>query len=362
MSGVQNNAIYYKDYTVAVVCAMSFEMSAVRYMLDQEHPQLQSQQGDPNIYVLGLLSGHNVVLACLPGNQGKGSAATVATNLARTFPSIQWRFLVGIGGGVPTKHDVRLGDVVVSMPDGQYGGVVQYDLGKDTTDGFIPKGFLWPPPPLVRSAVERMRSDHLVSENKVDEFLSAMLQKGRRLAALYRRPLTEFDVLFKSDYPHGHDNPTCKSCDKSKIVKRPLRESEASEIHYGLIASGDRVIKSAAKRDITVGNIGDILCFEMEAAGLMTEFSSIVIRGISDYADSHKNDGWHHYAAAAAAACTKELLSYLDPDIGSTAPAASAGNQPGGNSHPSFHSVFTGRGIQHSGPGSLSVGGNMNIR
>lgn len=316
MPDIQNNGISYKDYTVAVICAMSFEMSAVRYMLDQEHPQLQSQRGDPNIYILGQLSGHNAVLACLPGNQGKSAAAIVATNLARTFPSIKWWFLVGTGGGVPTKHDIRLGDVVVSMPDGQYGGVVQYDLGRDTTDDFTPKGFLWPPPPLLRSAVERMRSDHLVSENKVDEFLSAMLQKWQRLAAGYRRPSAELDILFEADYPHVSNSPTCENCVRSKVVNRPLRESEAPEIHYGLIASGDRVVKSAAKRDMVVNKMGDILCFEMEAAGLMTEFSSIVIRGISNYADSHKNDSWHHYAAAAAAACTKELLSYLDPETG----------------------------------------------
>ncbi|RYP81632.1 hypothetical protein DL770_005840 [Monosporascus sp. CRB-9-2] len=318
MRDTQKNPNSYGDYTVAVVCAMSFEMSAVRYMLDREHPRLPSQQGDPNIYVLGTLSGHNVVLACLPGNQGKGSAATVATNLARTFPSIKWRFLVGIGGGVPTnKHDIRLGDVVVSMPDGQYGGVVQYDLGKDTIDDFILKGFLWPPPPLLRSAVEMMRSDHMVSENKVDEFLSEMLQKGQRLA-IYRRPPATLDVLFKADYPHA-PNPTCEMCDASKTVKRLARISELPEIHYGSIASGDSVMKSAAKRDAAVRNLGDVLCFEMEAAGLATEFSCIVIRGISDYADSHKNDGWHHYAAAAAAACTKELLAYLDPEAVETA-------------------------------------------
>ncbi|RYO77349.1 hypothetical protein DL764_010225 [Monosporascus ibericus] len=160
MQDTQKNPNSYDDYTIAMVCAMSFEMSA----------------GDPNIYVFGTLSGHNVVFVCLPGNQGKGSAATVATNLARTFLFIKWRFFVGIGGGVPTdKYDIRLGDVVVSMPDGQYGGVVQYDLGKDITDDFVLKGFLWPPPPRLRSAVEMMRLDHLISENKVDEFLSAML-------------------------------------------------------------------------------------------------------------------------------------------------------------------------------------------
>ncbi|RYO77156.1 hypothetical protein DL764_010237 [Monosporascus ibericus] len=348
MQDIQKNPNSYDDYTIAMVCAMSFEMSAVRYMLDREHPRLPSQHGDPNIYVLGTLNGHNVVLACLPGNQGKGSAATVATNLARTFPFIKWRFLVGIGGGVPTdKHDIRLGDVVVSMPDGQYGGVVQYDLGKDTTDDFVPKGFLWPPPPRLRSAVEMMRSDHLISENKVDEFLSAMLQKGQRLA-VYRRPPARLDVLFKADYPHALYNPTCERYDISKTVKRLPRKSKAPEIHYGLIASGDSVIKSAAKRDAVVRNVGDILCFEMEAAGLATEFSSIVIHGISDYADSYKNDGWQHYAAAAAAACTKELLAYLDPEAGSSTPAASTGTQLDRGGKPNAHSTFVGRGVPNN--------------
>jgi hypothetical protein len=173
----------YNDYTVAMVCAMGFEMSAVRYMLDDEHPRLPTKQGDLNLYVLGELSGHNVVIACLPGTQGKGAAAIVANNMQRTFPSIKWRLLVGIGGGVPSPaHDIRLGDIVVSMPDSVYGGVVQYDLGKDVEDGFILKGFLWPPPPILRSAVEMMRSDHLTKLNKVNTFLSEMLQKWPGLA------------------------------------------------------------------------------------------------------------------------------------------------------------------------------------
>jgi ankyrin repeat protein/nucleoside phosphorylase len=304
----------YNDYTVAVVCAMGFEMSAVRYMLDNEHPRLPIKQGDLNLYVLGELSGHNVVIACLPGTQGKGAAAIVANNMQRTFPSIKWRLLVGIGGGVPSPtHDIRLGDIVVSMPDGLFGGVVQYDLGKDVEDGFTLKGFLWPPPPILRSAVEMMRSDHLTKSNKANTFLSEMLQKWPGLAD-YQRPPADSDVLFQTDYPHVPDQATCRKCEKAQIVDRLARGSDNPKIHYGLIASGDRVMRSAMKRNKTGRDIGDILCFEMEAAGIMTEFPCIVIRGISDYADSHKNDKWQHYAAAAAAGCAKELLSYLDPE------------------------------------------------
>ncbi|KAK7908764.1 hypothetical protein PG985_016067 [Apiospora marii] len=195
----------YKDYTVAIVCAIDFEMSAVRYMLDKEHDSLPTQEGDSNLYVLGELSGHHVALAWLPGTQGKGAAAVVATNLARTFPSIKWRFMVGIGGGVPhgNKRDIRLGDVVVGMPEGPYGGVVQYDLGRDkdrNIDGitdFKRKGYLALPPSLLRSAVEKMRSDHYARGNQAEEIIAAMLQKWPRLRAVYARPSTDTDILLK---------------------------------------------------------------------------------------------------------------------------------------------------------------------
>ncbi|EWG41288.1 hypothetical protein FVEG_03428 [Fusarium verticillioides 7600] len=241
---MQDGQKAYESYTVAVVSALGFEMSAVRYMLDREHPSLPNKDGDSNIYVLGELQGHKVVLACLPGNQGKGAAAIVATNLTRTFPSIIWRFFVGIGGGVPSKrHDIRLGDVVVSMPDAQHGGVVQYDLGKATDSGFIRKGFLSAPPSLLRSAVVKMESDHLVNDNKIKDFLDTMLRKGKRLSR-YERPSNDMDVMFKADYPHNPLSITCEECDEQQRTTRTPRDGEASEIHYGLIASGDLVIKS----------------------------------------------------------------------------------------------------------------------
>ncbi|RAH79206.1 kinesin [Aspergillus japonicus CBS 114.51] len=105
-------------YTVALLAPLEVELSAVRYMLDEEHEQLPTTKGDPQRYILGQLSRHNVVIASLPaGYQGTISAAAVARDLARSFPSITLRLLVGIGGGVPSATtDVRLGDVVVSVP------------------------------------------------------------------------------------------------------------------------------------------------------------------------------------------------------------------------------------------------------
>ena len=66
-------------------------------------------------------------------------------------------------------------------------------------------------------------------------------------------------------------------------------------------------------RDTVSAELGGVLCFEMEAAGLMNKFPCLVIRGICDYADSHKNKKWQAYAAGTAAACAKEVLLVIPP-------------------------------------------------
>lgn len=43
----------------------------------------------------------------------------------------------------------------------------------------------------------------------------------------------------------------------------------------------------------------------------MDELPSLVIRGICDYCDSHKNKRWQGYAALTAAAYAKALLSVV---------------------------------------------------
>ena len=286
-------------------------MTAVRYMLDEQHVRLPGKDGDRNRYILGKMGKHNVAIGYLPqGSQGIGAAATVATDMRRTFPSVHLRLLVGIGGGIPsTKNDIRLGDVVVGMPEDIHGGVVQYDLGKRTADGFERKGFLCPPPVEWRNAVVEMKSDHKANSNLITEFLSQMLEAFPKLQE-YARPASDLDILFPPDSKHVRGELTCDKCDKSKVISP--QGSTGPEIFYGTIASGGSVIKDAEERDELSRASGGALCFEMEAAGLTDGFPCVVIRGICDYADSHKNDEWHRYAAAVAASCAKELLTYMD--------------------------------------------------
>lgn len=299
----------YQDYTVGWIAALPIEMKAAILMLDELHAKLSQQHPqDNNAYVLGRVANHNVVLACLPaGYIGNNSAAVVATQMAFTFPNINIRLMVGIGGGVPgDNHDIRLGDVVVSKPGPHDGGVIQYDFGKTTVGGFQRTGSLPPPPARLLTATSLLEALHSNESDPITERLDVFQQRPE-----FRYPGTDNDQLFLPDYDHVADQPTCASCDRDKLVQRPPRQGR-TRIHYGTIASGNQVMKDARTRDALRQKYG-ALCFEMEAAGLMhlNTFPCVVIRGICDYSDTHKNKQWQGYAAAVAVAYAKELLDHV---------------------------------------------------
>ena len=307
-------------YTVGWVCALPIEMAAAKMMLDSIHPNLPGQDPlDHNSYILGQIGNHNVVIACLPvGMAGTATAATVAKDMLRTFKSIRFGLMVGIGGGAPPptgENDLRLGDIVVSQPTSTSGGVIQYDRGKTVQGGeFQQTGTLNAPPAMLLTALTRLQAEHLSGECQIPQYLSEMLAGRPKIGKKYSYPGASNDILFQADYEHAGAAGSCAQCDPERKVQRHAREDSDPAIHYGNIASGNQVIKHGATRD-RLRQKHMVLCFEMEAAGLMPDFPCLVIRGICDYADSHKNKTWQGYAAATAAAFAKELLSVaISPD------------------------------------------------
>ncbi|VUC31548.1 unnamed protein product [Clonostachys rosea] len=293
------------DYTVGWVCALPKELAAATTILDSTHEALSSLPGDTNIYSFGNIGPHNVVITCLPsGNYGTVNAAIAASNMARSFPFIVFRLMVGIGGGVPRTNpdvDVRLGDVVVGHQ------VLQYDLGK-TTQGGIFQCTSSPvkPPQVMLAALAGLRARHEYEPTNIPAILSEMHTRVPGMRH-YGYPSSSSDRLFESAYEHNEYIYNCDQCDRSRLVQRPSRASLAPKIHYGTIASGNQVLRHAGSRDSWAMK-NDIFCFEMEAAGLIDHFPCLVIRGICDYCDSHKNKDWQEYAATVAAAYAKELL------------------------------------------------------
>ncbi|KAF7534098.1 hypothetical protein G7054_g6514 [Neopestalotiopsis clavispora] len=262
---------------------------------------------DPNTYTFGSIGGHNIVIACLPeGKIGTNPAAVVASHMVHAFPAIRFRLMVGIGGGVPPK--VRLGDVV--SKGGRFGGPLNN------------------PPTSLRTALTKLKTDHELEGSKISQYLEELQIRYPRLAEKYLQSDSLQDVLCKASYGYiekqdqdaseerenGSEDDTeedCQHCDKTQIMKRKSRDMR---VHYGLIASGNQVIKDATVRDQFSKDMDKkVLCVEMEAAGLMDIFAGIMIQGICDYADSHKNKAWQEHAAAVAAAFAEELLGYVQP-------------------------------------------------
>ncbi|KAG9570980.1 purine and uridine phosphorylase, partial [Aureobasidium melanogenum] len=325
MSNVTSGMLNPNNYTILWLCALPTEYVAAQTFLDEEDPKPEAGTiaiSDTNTYTLGRISGHRVVLAVLPkGEYGVGSAASVITNILRSFSYIRIGLMVGIGGGAPTSaNDIRLGDVVVSSPKDGHGGVYHYDLGKEVQEsGFRQTGFLDQPPTVVRTAVSALESKHIRKGHHIIENIEDALRKNPRLKRKgYSCPALGSDRLYKADVVHPASEESCDACcgnESAKLVMRHLRDDEDDNpaIHYGLIGSGNKVIKDAILRDKLAREQG-VLCFEMEAAGVMNRFPCLVVRGICDYSDSHKNKEWQGYAAMTAAAYAKELLMEISSE------------------------------------------------
>jgi hypothetical protein len=115
------------------------------------------------------------------------------------------------------------------------------------------------------------------------------------------------DHLFEAGCDHSTSGAICAYYNSDRVIIQSDRSSDSPSIHYGLIASGKQVIRDGVARVRLCKGL-NVLCFEMEAAGLTDNFPCVVIRGICDCPDSHKNKRWQPHTEATAAAYTKELL------------------------------------------------------
>ncbi|KAF3284330.1 hypothetical protein TWF970_011548 [Orbilia oligospora] len=280
------------DYTVGWICAIPIEIEAARKILDITHPKLKVPP-----------------------------TTKIATNLAKsmTFKRLRFGLMIGVGGGAPSPfNDIRLGDIVVSQPTDRSGGVIQYDFGKAMEKGeFKMIGSLNAPPRILLSGVAAMAAiDPIKLGRRIFDVAWDIEKEDEERGGRFSYPGEDTDKLFRGNYLHvpgeGRWVDTCNACacDTSNIVTRSKRQSSHPQIHYGVIASGNQVMKDGVKRDQISTETG-ALCFEMEAAGLMDNFPCLVVRGICDYSDGHKNKRWQPYAALVAAVYAKELLSQI---------------------------------------------------
>ncbi|KAK1256248.1 hypothetical protein MKX07_008507 [Trichoderma sp. CBMAI-0711] len=346
-----------EDFEIALICALRVESDAVEALFDEHYepdPKLSYDKatGDPNAYTTGRMCGIDVALAFMPG-MGKVNSASVAAGFRASFPGIKLGLVVGICGGVPLGRDdekeVLLGDVVIST------ALVQFDLGRQYANKAVRKDTLQDnlgrPTPEIRAFLKKLSGlrGRTQLRDKASLYLEELCEKEGFHKSSY--PGAESDKLYRAAYRHKHQNPDaaciCASChgpyddvcsvaleasceelgchdselvhrariEKASLVAHSrfplyelgLRETQKPVIHFGVVVSGDSVMKSGHHRD-EIASREKAIAFEMEGAGVWDSFPTVVIKSVCDYADSHKNKNWQRYAAATAAACMKAFL------------------------------------------------------
>lgn len=336
------------EIKIAIICALPLEYNAVYYTFDEvwdeERDKLGIAPGDRNFYTMGRVGRHGVVLTLLRG-PGKVNAASAAASMRSSFTSLRLALLVGVCGGAPRGRaaDILLGDVVISST------VIQYDYGPQYPDRFVTKNkianSLGRGNDDVRNLVNICETDNGRHglERRVADFIREIQKRvPSKYQGKYDYPGFTKDKLFEQTYRHKHhafpscicrdcttdSDPVCETavislcadvgCDDKYLVPRGHAWSRRDPgtgddkigrpaIYAGVVASGDKVMKSAAARH-SISEELDAIAFEMEGAGLWDAVPSVVVKGVCDYADSHKHKGWQNFAAASAAAATKAIL------------------------------------------------------
>ncbi|KAL9078304.1 MAG: hypothetical protein Q9157_002767 [Trypethelium eluteriae] len=308
-------------YTIGWIAPLPLELTAARAMFDDDYHDIPVGN---YTYYGGKIREHYVVMAVQP-RMGTDAASDLVARMRSAFQSLKCFLVVGIGGGVRgygphgATSQIVLGDVVVSVPMSKHGGVVRYDAGAWTGEGTLEtKGHTNSPPSFLLHAVASLRSKHTMSPGtNISAFLEQMRNRlNTNEQVKFADQGSDNDWLFRDDFPHPPDSrdKSCDDvCDRGQSQSRQdrgeeaMRGLDAPRIHYGNIGSSNQLQISATKRNQCQKEHG-VICFEMEGAGVIQTHPCLVIRGICDYADSHKNKKWQPYAAATAAAYAKELL------------------------------------------------------
>jgi hypothetical protein len=317
-------------YTIAWIAPLEIEAQAALHMLDKRHRgRFPMGRGDDYVFDAGEVCGHNIIIATLPAGQeyGTGSAAALAAQVKKFFPNLWFGLLVGVAAGLPRlsgskPRDIRLGDVLVALPEGDSAGLIAYELGKETgSDGFQLLRFghvLVPTETVVRSAIGSIKRD---APNDVENFLPYYeTMKNREHAyGSFVDPGQQEDKLYQTD-----------ELGVEQLVNRERRpDGRRTRVWYGPIGSGDKLMKNAQKRN-ELRDKYNFIGLEMEAAGTMNRIPVGVIRGVCDYGDEHKNKEWQPYAAAMAAAYAKAVLYAVPPrTVQALNPEQRSGPSPG---------------------------------
>jgi nucleoside phosphorylase len=245
-----------------IVTALPVERDAVLRLLESEPLQ---QEGSPTYYLATIQAAahdgtYTVAVTMLPEMGNIEAAQRTGQAIYDLAPA--YVLMVGIAGGVQGR--VNLGDVIVSTQ------IVYYEPAKMTPTG------------------NALRPSSVLTDR-------LLLDRAQN----YQEP--SWRDLISVPRPSRRGRKTARA--------------EQSEVSFGAIAVGEKVIADQLAMDQLASIHAKFIGVEMESYGVALAAASsahrprcLTIRGVCDFADASKNDTWHRYAAESAAAFTVGFL------------------------------------------------------
>jgi nucleoside phosphorylase len=265
------------DFQTAIICAVPKEAEAVEKLFSRTWTtmELGRHLGDRNTYTAGRIGNALVVVVWLD-DYGITKAASATAHLLFSFKNIEHALVIGICGGVPNPpetNEIVLGDVVISTE------LKQYDVGKQYPNGYrtVPMA---KPRKNMRAFLNKLSNSGQTRRTLVNysaKHLDHMLSRDSEYAGRVRYPGQHEDILHSPAYVHKHYPPSicyicteprmvceeamnkpcsdlhCDISEDAQITHRIQRQSASKAmsptIHFGVVGSGDTVMKSAQHRD-----------------------------------------------------------------------------------------------------------------
>lgn len=334
------------EVQILIICALPLEADAVLATFDKRYRKTTA------VDKMYLLTGtfKEIKVAILPLSQpGMVRSTTATSHVVSELNPNAYLISAGICGGTGCNDEknkpIYLGDVIISTDVVRYANRVEgEDLVHLTAD---------------KRSREHQHLDTQLHTLKIGDGLYRLRQEAEEnLQAVRRRMAIGFfpresfeglstnpprtpahqDRLYKEEHPHMHQSSEdCESCmqdkglgcEKSKKLscqetgcnglpdswlERPSpQQRRLIPVHFGIYGSEDLLMRSERNRRKLLKEEG-ILAVDMESRGIWHAAESriprdvVIIRGVSDYADSHKNDAWQSYAAMTAACTIKAFV------------------------------------------------------
>ncbi|KAH7157354.1 nucleoside phosphorylase domain-containing protein [Dactylonectria estremocensis] len=301
------------DFNIAIICSLPLEFDALSLIIDEQWDQIGDRYGrapgDVNNYTTARIGKCNVVIM-LPSRIGKANSANATASLRSSYPNVKLALLVGICGGVPSVggEQMRFGDVVLSRT------VVEYGFGRQSPRGFITQ----------KDTVE----DRLSPANRDILNLLAPFKSSSELNRLKTRTATVLGQLQNAAAERGqgakYNKPDVKVADaldsayrpnasRTRVDKKPKYQQDNAlqvstfAMYVGPIASADMVVESEEHLSRLIQEEG-VIAFEIPGAGVWKDLPTITVKGVCDYPNFEKSNGWQEFAAATAASTSKAIL------------------------------------------------------